>query len=180
MENMPERYGERKYVFGGYSLNGETSGAGGGGESGGGDTSEEGTITWASADSWKSASDGAELSYTSGNITITAKKDKASNKPAVNASANDCRVYAKGSLTITTTGDAMTSIVFNISKQGLNRLTSITANTGTIAKQAKGDKTVKWTGSAKSVTFTVGEKAIYGSDGETKAGQFDFSSVVIK
>ena len=72
------------------------------------------------------------------------------------------------------------SIVFNISSQGLKRLTTITANTGTIATQSKGDKTVTWTGSAKSVTFTVGDKAIYGSDGESSAGQFDFSSVVIK
>ena len=83
-------------------------------------------------------------------------------------------------MTITTSGDAMTSIVFNLSSQGQKRLTDITASTGTVAKQAKGDKTVTWTGSAKTVTFTVGEKAVYGSDGETKAGQFDFSSIVIK
>ena len=74
----------------------------------------------------------------------------------------------------------MTSIVFNISSQGQKRLTSITASTGSVAKQASGDKTVKWTGSAKTVTFTVGEKATYGSEGADKAGQFDFSSVEIK
>ena len=74
----------------------------------------------------------------------------------------------------------MTSIVFNISSQGQKRLTEITASTGSVAKQAKGDKTVSWTGSAKSVTFTVGAKAVYGSDGADSAGQFDFSSVVIK
>ncbi len=162
------------------------SGAGGGetpgGDTPGGDTPGDGSsISWKGQSDWTGVADQAEtITLKSGNITITAKKEKASNKPTVNASANDCRVYAKGSVTITTTGDAMTSIVFNISSQGQKRLTDITANTGSVAKQAKGDKTVTWTGSAKSVTFTVGEKAVYGSDGADKAGQFDFSSIVIK
>ena len=73
----------------------------------------------------------------------------------------------------------MTSIVFNISTQGKKRLAPITANTGTVATQKSGDSTVSWSGSAKSVTFTVGEKAVYGSDGETKAGQLDFDSIEI-
>ena len=73
----------------------------------------------------------------------------------------------------------MTKIVFNLSSQGQKRLTDITASVGTVATQAVGDKTVTWTGSAKEVTFTVGEKAVYGSDGESKAGQFDFNDVVI-
>ena len=162
------------------------SGAGGGdtpgGDTPGGDTPGDGSsISWKGQSDWTGVADQAEtITLKSGNITITAKKEKASNKPTVNASANDCRVYAKGSVTITTTGDAMTSIVFNISSQGQKRLAEITANTGTVSKQAKGDKTVTWTGSAKTVTFTVGEKAVYGSEGETKAGQFDFSSIVIK
>ena len=151
-----------------------------GGDTPGGDASG-GTISWTSGSSWTGVADEAEtISYKSGNFTITAKKEKSSNKPTVNEGAKDCRVYAKGSLTITTSGDTMTSIVFNLSSQGQKRLTDITASTGTVAKQAKGDKTVTWTGSAKTVTFTVGEKAVYGSDGETKAGQFDFSSIVIK
>ena len=73
----------------------------------------------------------------------------------------------------------MTKIVFNLSTQGLKRLAPITADVGTVATQALGDKTVTWTGSATSVTFTVGEKADYGSDGNSKAGQFDFDSIVI-
>ena len=167
------------------AINGASGGGSGdtpGGDTPGGDTpGEGGTITWSAAGDWTGVSDGAEtISYKSGNYTITATKASAKNKPTVNASAKDCRVYASGTVTVTTTGDAMTSIVFNISSQGQKRLTEITASTGSVAKQAKGDKTVSWTGSAKSVTFTVGAKAVYGSDGADSAGQFDFSSVVIK
>ena len=171
------------YYVSGASGSGENPGGDTpGGDTPGGDTPGDGsTISWKASTDWTGVADGAEtISFKSGNFTITAKKEKSSNKPTVNGSANDCRVYAKGSLTITTSGDAMTSIVFNISSQGQKRLTDITPSTGTVAKQAKGDKTVTWTGSAKTVTFTVGEKAVYGSEGETKAGQFDFSSIVIK
>ena len=163
------------------------NGAAGGGDTPGGDTpggdtpGEGGKISWKAAGDWTGVADGAEtISYKSGSITITATKASGKNKPTVNGSANDCRVYAAGTVTVTTTGDAMTSIIFNISSQGQKRLTSITASTGSVAKQASGDKTVKWTGSAKTVTFTVGEKATYGSEGADKAGQFDFSSVEIK
>ena len=171
------------YYVSGASGSGENPGGDTpGGDTPGGDTPGDGsTISWKASTDWTGVADGAEtISFKSGNFTITAKKEKSSNKPTVNGSANDCRVYAKGSLTITTSGDAMTSIVFNISSQGQKRLTDITPSTGTVAKQAKGDKTVTWTGSAKTVTFTVGEKAVYGSEGETKAGQFDFSIIVIK
>ncbi len=163
------------------------NGAAGGGDTPGGDTpggdtpGEGGKISWKAAGDWTGVADGAEtISYKSGSITITATKASGKTKPTVNGSANDCRVYAAGTVTVTTTGDAMTSIIFNISSQGQKRLTSITASTGSVAKQASGDKTVKWTGSAKTVTFTVGEKATYGSEGADKAGQFDFSSVEIK
>ena len=73
----------------------------------------------------------------------------------------------------------MTTIVFNLSAQGLKRLAPITASVGTIATQAKGDETVTWSGDAASVTFTVGNQADYGSDGSSKAGQLCFGSVDI-
>ena len=182
-ETFTNDSGSKDEVVGAYYVSGASgSGETPGGDTPGGDTPGDGSsISWKGQSDWTGVADQAEtITLKSGNITITAKKEKASNKPTVNASANDCRVYAKGSVTITTTGDAMTSIVFNISSQGQKRLAEITANTGTVSKQAKGDKTVTWTGSAKTVTFTVGEKAVYGSEGETKAGQFDFSSIVIK
>ena len=166
----------------GISLVGPTgSGSGdepGGDNPGGGGNIEGGTISWDSASAWSGIGENV-ISLTAGDYTITINKQNGSTKPTVNASANDCRVYANGTVTITTTGAAMTSIVFNISTQGKRRLAPITASTGTIAKQKSGDETVSWSGSATSVTFTVGEKANYGSDGETKAGQLDFSSIEI-
>ena len=168
-----------------YEYIGEGQGGGGGGDTPGGDTPggsggsiSGGKITWDSSDAWSGIGEKV-ISLTAGDYTITIDKVNGSTNPAVNASANDCRVYAKGTVTITTTGANMTSIVFNISNQGKKRLAPITANTGTVAKQTAGDATVTWSGSAKSVTFTVGEKAVYGSDGETKAGQLDFDSIEI-
>ena len=73
----------------------------------------------------------------------------------------------------------MNKIVFTLSVQGLKRLAPITADNGDIDTQAAGDETVTWTGSATSVTFTVGAKADFGSDGSDKAGQLDFTSVDI-
>lgn len=168
-----------------YEYIGEGQGGGGGGDTPGGDTPggsggsiSGGKITWDSSDAWSGIGEKV-ISLTAGDYTITIDKVNGSTNPAVNASANDCRVYAKGTVTITTTGANMTSIVFNISNQGKKRLAPITANTGTVAKQTAGDATVTWSGSAKSVTFTVGEKAVYGSDGETKAGQLCFNSIEI-
>ena len=157
------------------------TGEGGGSQGGGEGEVSGGAIIWASSSAWAGVAEKAsEISLTAGTYKITAKKASGKTNPTVNSNANDCRVYANGSVTISTTGDAMTSIVFNVSSQGLKRLAAITADTGTIATQSKGDKTVSWTGSAKSVTFTVGASADYGSDGSSAAGQFDFSSIEIK
>lgn len=116
---------------------------------------------------------------TNGTFTFTAVKNDGSTNPAFNANGGDVRLYAKNTFTITNSAGNMTKIVFTISAQGKRRLTEVTASTGTIATQAAGDETVTWTGNAAEVTFTVGEKAVYGSDGGEKAGQFDFSSLVI-
>ena len=114
-----------------------------------------------------------------GTFTFTAVKNDGSTNPAFNANGGDVRLYAKNTFTITNSAGNMTKIVFTISAQGKRRLTEVTASTGSIATQAVGDETVTWTGNAAEVTFTVGEKAVYGSDGGEKAGQFDFSSLVI-
>lgn len=97
---------------------------------------------------------------------------------AYNPTGKDARYYAGNTLTISAETE-MTKIVFNISAQGKKRLAPITASTGTIATQKSGDTQVTWTGSATSVTFTVGDKADYGTDGSSKAGQLDFTSVDI-
>ena len=137
-------------------------------------------IKWSGLSDWAVSQDKNTISFTSGKYTITAVKNSGSNAPTINPKYNDCRVYAKGTVTITTTGEAMTQIVFNLSSQGLKRLAPIAADAGNVATQQSGDKTVTWTGSSKSVTFTVGNQADFGSDGSEKAGQLDFSSITIK
>ena len=117
-------------------------------------------------------------SGTFGNFTFEAVKNSGSTAPTYNADGKDVRLYAKNTLTISSATE-MTEIVFNISTAGLKRLAPITASTGTIATQKSGDTQVTWTGSATSVTFTVGDKADYGTDGSSKAGQLDFTSVDI-
>ena len=111
-------------------------------------------------------------------FTLTFAKNNGSTEPTYNSNG-DVRLYAKGTVTVASAGGNMTKIVFNLSAQGKKRLAPITASVGTIATQSSGDETVTWTGDAASVTFTVGDKADYGSDGSSKAGQLCFSSVDI-
>ena len=120
-----------------------------------------------------------DVSGSAGDISFTTAKNNGQNNPAYNAKELDLRIYAKGSITITSTSGNMTSIVFNLSTQGKKRLAPITADQGVVAAQAKGDETVTWNGNASTVTFTVGEKANYGSDGDTKAGQLCFTDFVV-
>ena len=113
-----------------------------------------------------------------GDFTFAADKGSGASDPAYNGTGKDARYYAGNTLTISSDKD-MTKIIFNLSSKGLNRLAPITASVGTIATQASGDTKVTWTGNAQSVTFTVGEKADYGTDGSGAAGQLDFTSVDI-
>lgn len=98
-------------------------------------------------------------------------------KPAFNTNYGSVRLYAKNSLTIS--GAKMAKIVINIeTKAGMKQYAAITSNTGTIAPQSSEDTTVTWTGSADSVTLTVGDKAVYGTD-TSKAGQLHIASIEI-
>jgi len=133
---------------------------------------------WAAEQTFTMTADYATTT-TVGNFTFTADKGSGSTSPTFNTNSNDLRIYANGTFTITTTGDAMTKVVFNLSNKGKQRLAAITTTSGSIATQATGDSTVTWTGSASNVVFTVGSSAEYGSDGATKAGQFDFTSITI-
>ena len=113
-------------------------------------------------------------------FTFLAEKNNGTTAPTYNANGQDVRIYAKGTYKITNnSGTNMTNIVFNISAQGKKRLAAISCNAGAVATQAVGDETVTWNGASQTVTFTVGDQAVYGSDGESKAGQLDFSSLVI-
>jgi len=170
-------YNGKDEVFYAYFVSKEDDG---GDEPGGGDdpgdyTGGDYTITWASSSSWDSPQDGV-ITYNSGVFVVTAEKKDGTTKPTVNASYNDLRAYAKNTVTISSNA-IINKIVFNLSSAGLKRLAEITASEGTVAEQASGDTVVTWTGSASSVTFTVGDSAVYGTDGASKAGQLDVSSI---
>lgn len=125
-------------------------------------------IKWAGADAW-TAGDGT-LALTQAPFTVTLAKAEATNAPIINGKSNDARVYAKGTVNVVTKGENMTQIVFGFSAQGVKRLTKV---------ESADAKTVTWTGAAKDVTFTVGEKADLGSDGAAKAGQLCFDNITV-
>ena len=110
-------------------------------------------------------------------ISFLADKAGGSNAPTYNNTYGDYRIYAKGTLTVSSTTATIKKVVFNLSAQGKKRLAPITSDNGTIATQNIGDETVTWTGETSEFTLTVGEKADYGSDGSEKAGQLCFESV---
>ena len=123
--------------------------------------------------------DGFTLSSTPFNFE--AVKNTGSSKPTKNGTSNDIRLYAKNSLEIS--GPSLTKIVFNISTQGLKRWAEITPSTGKITHKVD-EKTITWEKSADSpevtsLTLTVGDKAVHGTDGESKAGQFCFNTATI-
>ncbi len=123
--------------------------------------------------------DDQEYTTTSG-FTFVFNKNNGQTQPQT-WTANDqydVRVYAKGTVKITSANGNMTKAVFNISTQGKKRLTDVTPSEGSCAVDTDA-WTVTWTGDASEVTFTVGDKSTYGTDGDTKAGQFDFVSVDI-
>ncbi|MCQ2288705.1 MAG: chitobiase/beta-hexosaminidase C-terminal domain-containing protein, partial [Muribaculaceae bacterium] len=120
-----------------------------------------------------------DFTVTFGNYTLALAKVGGATAPVYNETYKDLRTYAGNTLTLTTSGAAMTKVVFNISVQGMKRLTDVAASTGSVTVDASA-KTVTWTGPAGEVVFTVGEKATYGSDGAAKAGQLDFDAVEIE
>ncbi|MBQ9560409.1 MAG: chitobiase/beta-hexosaminidase C-terminal domain-containing protein [Bacteroidaceae bacterium] len=135
-------------------------------------------FSWSASTDW--TQDEGKITLTQGNYTVLAEKAGGSNNPAVNTSANDLRVYAKGQLTITAaSGTYFSKVVFKISTQGKKRLAPLTVSSGEVSYD-DAPSTITWEGNAtNSVTFTVGEKADYGTDGATKAGQFDVDSPIL-
>lgn len=131
---------------------------------------------------WPAAVSGV-ITLEEGEYTFVADKtESGATAPAYNTTAKDLRIYAKGTFTITNEETSFTQVVFKISTQGKKRLAAITANCGTVAEQALGDETVTWTSNVpvNSVTFTVGDKAVYGSEDSSKAGQLCFDQFSIK
>ena len=77
-------------------------------------------------------------------------------------------------------GPEMSSLSIVLASDGGYRYCEITADCGEVAAQAAGDTEVRWSGSSQSVSFTVGDYAIYGTDGESKAGQLRFNKNIVK
>ena len=112
--------------------------------------------------------------------TFSANQNNGSAAPKQNGTTKDIRLYAKNTLTVSTSGGKICKIVFNISTQGLKQWADFTPNNGSVTV-SKEKQTATWenTEGATSITFTVGSKCIYGTAGTTKAGQFCFNSVDI-
>lgn len=114
----------------------------------------------------------------SGNYTFTAVKNNGQTKPTQNGSAKDIRLYAKNTLTVSSTVP-MTKMVFTISAQGKKRWADVTPSVGTVTNDVDNGQLV-WTSDVAmaSVDLTVGDDATVGTEAG-KAGQFDFNSVEI-
>ena len=112
--------------------------------------------------------------------TFSANQNNGSAAPKQNGTTKDIRLYAKNTLTVSTSGGKICKIVFNISTQGLKQWADFTPNNGSVTV-SKEKQTATWenTEGATSITFTVGSKCKYGTAGTTKAGQFCFNSVDI-
>lgn len=117
-----------------------------------------------------------------GAYTVATDKNGGQNSPTYNENGEDLRLYAKNKMTLTknTKNGPMTEITFNISTKGLTRQAEIAVSTGKIVEYDMDNAIVVWQGSASEVTFTVGEKNVYGSDGKDKAGQFCFTSLDVE
>lgn len=112
--------------------------------------------------------------------TFSAEKNSGSTAPTQNGTTKDIRLYAKNSLTVSTSSEKMCTIVFHISKKGLDQWAEFTPNNGSVTV-SKEKQTATWENAegATSVTFIVGAKCKYGTAATTKAGQFCFDSVDI-
>lgn len=137
-------------------------------------------FSWSAASDWTNVTEGENVVGLSREVapyTVVMMKENGQTKPTIHDTANDARVYAKGTVTVSTTGGNMTTIVFNVSSNGHKRLAEITTDNGTVVVDNT-NWTVTWTGDASSVVFTVGDKGVYGSE-STKAGQLCFDNIEI-
>lgn len=134
-------------------------------------------ITWSAASDWTGVAEEAQsISLTFGNYTISASKETGSSKPTVNATSLDFRSYAKNQVLVSNSQENIKKLVFHLSAQGKKRWTELSPSEGAVTHD-KANGVIIWEGDAQNIIFGVGEKAVYGTDGATKAGQFAFSSV---
>lgn len=115
---------------------------------------------------------------TEGDYTFTAVIGSGQTTPVHNSNYKDLRHYAGNILTVS--GASMKQMVFVVSTAGKKRQAEITPSTGTVTVDTE-NWTVTWTSdeAVSEVTFTVGDKSVYGTDGSSKAGQFNVDKVTI-
>ena len=135
-------------------------------------------ITWSGLSDWNTTVSN-QISLAKGDWRIQASKESGQSSPTVNGTSNDFRSYAKNVVMVGNSTENIGKLVFHISAAGKKRWADITPSKGTITHDTDNGVIIWEAGDAdvKDVTLTVGDKATYGTDGETKAGQFDFSSV---
>lgn len=116
--------------------------------------------------------------FTSGDFTFTAKKNKGQTAPTQNTSSKELRHYAKNSITIS--GAKMTKMVFTMSEAGKKQWATVTASEGTMTvDKTNGTTTWENTNGSSSVTLTVGDKNDFGTNKNKTAGQFNVDNVDI-
>ena len=118
------------------------------------------------------------FTLTASGFTFAADKAEGATAPTQKPNSKDLRIYAKNTFKVS--GTSFTKLVFTMSKQGKRRWADVTASTGTVTLDTEAGTTT-WTNTTgvAEVTFTVGDKAVHGTDGDTKGGQFDLDKVVI-
>lgn len=118
------------------------------------------------------------FTLTASGFTFAADKAEGATAPTQNPNSKDLRIYAKNTFKVS--GTSFTKLVFTMSKQGKRRWADVTASTGTVTLDTEAGTTT-WTNTTgvAEVTFTVGDKAVHGTDDVTKSGQFDLDKVVI-
>lgn len=168
--NTPEM-AQGNYIV---SYNGQTGGNTGGEEPDPGTTPDPGIPEGAIAASALTVPGTATV----GGYTITIDQASGASTPVYNAGTSAVRLYAGNTISIS--GSQLTSVKFNLASDAGFRYTTVACSTGAISPaQAEGDTEFTWVGNATEVTFTVGEQATLGSDGESKKGQIRFTSLNI-
>ena len=114
-------------------------------------------VSWTGLADWTVSTANDTLTLAQDPYTIVLSKVGGQTNPTVNATQGDARVYAKGQISVSTTGENMTTIVFNVSNNGHKRLAEVSVDNGEVVVDNT-KWTVTWTGNAQSVVFTVGAK----------------------
>lgn len=130
------------------------------------------TYTYVMGDYTSSAAGSGAIEIDLGEVQLRAAKGDGTTKPALNPGGT-LGVYAKGTLTVSSTMP-----IYEITFGGVEmaQLARLTASTGKMS-QGTG-KSPAWSGEANEVTFTVSEKATYGTN-TSKAGQLKFYSLSV-